>query len=42
MPTTVRISEKTLQMLNKLREEMQARSHDEVIRTSFQKVYQIG
>jgi len=33
MPTTVQISEKTLQMLNRLKEEMQARSHDEVIRT---------
>ena len=33
MPTTVQIAEKTLQMLNKLKEEMRARSHDEVIKT---------
>ena len=33
MPTTVQIDEKTLQMLNKLKEEMRARSHDEVIKT---------
>ena len=33
MPTTVQVSEKTLQMLNKLKEEMRARSHEEVIRT---------
>jgi len=33
MPTTVQVTEKTLQMLNKLKEEMKARSHDEVIRT---------
>ena len=32
MPTTVQIAEKTLQMLNKLKEEMKARSHDEVIK----------
>jgi hypothetical protein len=33
MPTTVQVSEKTLQMLDKLKEEMQARSNDEVIKT---------
>jgi len=33
MPTTVQVSEKTLQMLNKLKEEMQAKSNDEVIKT---------
>jgi len=33
VPTTVQIDEKTLQMLNKLKEEMRARSHDEVIKT---------
>jgi uncharacterized protein YoxC len=33
MPTTVQVTEKTLQMLNKLKEEMKARSHDEVIKT---------
>ena len=33
VPTTVQVSEKTLQMLNKLKEEMRARSHDEVIKT---------
>jgi len=33
VPTTVQIAEKTLQMLNKLKEEMRARSHDEVIMT---------
>ena len=32
MPTTVQVDEKTIQMLNKLKEEMKARSHDEVIR----------
>lgn len=32
MPTTVQVSEKTLQMLNELKEEMRARSHDEVIK----------
>lgn len=32
MPTTVQVAEKTLQMLNKLKEEMRARSHDEVIK----------
>jgi predicted CopG family antitoxin len=32
MPTTVQVAEKTLQMLNKLKEEMSARSYDEVIR----------
>ena len=32
VPTTVQVSEKTLQMLNKLKAEMHARSHDEVIR----------
>lgn len=33
MPTTVQVDEKTLQMLNKIKEEMKARSHDEVIKT---------
>jgi len=33
MTTTVQVSEKTLQMLNKLKEEMQAKSNDEVIKT---------
>ena len=33
MPTTVQVDEKTLQMLNRLKEEMKARSHDEVIKT---------
>ena len=33
MATTVQVDEKTLQMLNKLKEEMKARSHDEVIKT---------
>ena len=33
MPTTVQISERTLQMLNKLKAEMHARSYDEVIKT---------
>jgi predicted CopG family antitoxin len=32
VPTTVQVAEKTLQMLNKLKEEMSARSYDEVIR----------
>lgn len=32
MPTTVQVGEKTLQMLNKLKKEFGARSHDEVIR----------
>ncbi len=33
VPTTVQVSERTLQMLNQLKEEMRARSHDEVIKT---------
>jgi len=33
VPTTVQVGEKTLQMLNKLKKEIGARSHDEVIRT---------
>ena len=33
MATTVQVDEKTLQMLNRLKEEMKARSHDEVIKT---------
>jgi hypothetical protein len=33
VPTTVQVAEKTLQQLNKLKEEMRARSHDEVIKT---------
>lgn len=32
MPTTVQVSKKTLQLLNRLKEETGARSHDEVIR----------
>jgi predicted CopG family antitoxin len=32
VPTTVQVAEKTLQMLNKLKQEMRARSHDEVIK----------
>ena len=32
VPTTVQVAEKTLQMLNKLKEEMRARSYDEVIK----------
>ena len=33
MPTTVQVGEKTLQMLNKIKKETKARSHDEVIKT---------
>ena len=33
MTTTIQVLEKTLQMLNKLKEEMQAKSNDEVIKT---------
>ena len=33
VPTTVQVDEKTLQMLNKIKKEMKARSHDEVIMT---------
>jgi predicted CopG family antitoxin len=33
MPTTVQVSEKTLQMLNELKKELKARSHDEVIKS---------
>lgn len=32
MPTTVQVNEKTLQMLNKAKKEMNAKSHDEVIK----------
>ena len=32
MPTTVQVDEKTLQMLNKIKKEMNAKSHDEVIK----------
>ena len=32
MPTTVQVSEKSFQMLNKLKAEMRVRSHDEVIK----------
>jgi len=32
VPTTVQVDEKTLQMLNKIKKEMKARSHDEVIK----------
>jgi predicted CopG family antitoxin len=37
MPTTVQVSEKTLQMLNALKREMKARSHDEVIKSLISK-----
>lgn len=33
MPTTVQVDEKTLQMLNLIKKETKARSHDEVIKT---------
>jgi predicted CopG family antitoxin len=33
VPTTVQVDEKTLQMLNKIKKETKARSHDEVIKT---------
>lgn len=33
VPTTVQVGEKTLQMLNKLKKEIGARSHDAVIKT---------
>jgi hypothetical protein len=32
MPTTVQVNEKTLQMLNDVKKEMKAKSHDEVIK----------
>ena len=32
LPTTVQVSKKTLQMLNELKKEVGAKSHDEVIR----------
>jgi predicted CopG family antitoxin len=32
LPTTVQVDEKTLQMLNKAKKEMKAKSHDEVIK----------
>ena len=32
MPTTVEVDEKTLQMLNRVKKEMKAKSHDEVIK----------
>ena len=32
IPTTVQVNEKTLQMLNKAKKEMKAKSHDEVIK----------
>lgn len=41
MPTTVQVSEKTLQMLNELKEEMKARSHDEVIKKLISKTKKI-
>lgn len=37
MPTTVQVSEKTLQMLNELKKEMKARSHDAVIKSLISK-----
>jgi hypothetical protein len=33
VPTTVQVDEKTLQMLNTVKKEMKAKSHDEVIKT---------
>ncbi len=33
MPTTVQVDEKTLQMLNKIKKETNAASHDQVIKT---------
>ncbi len=33
MPTTVQVDEKTLQMLNKIKKETKAKSHNEVIKT---------
>lgn len=33
MPTTVQVDEKTLLMLNKIKKEMKANSHDQVIKT---------
>ncbi len=32
MPTTVQVDEKTLQMLNEIKKETKAKSHDEVIK----------
>ena len=32
MPTTVQVDEKTLQMLNKIKKEMKANSHNQVIK----------
>jgi hypothetical protein len=32
VPTTVQVNEQTLQMLNKAKKEMKAKSHDEVIK----------
>ncbi len=31
LPTTVQVNERTLQMLNRVKKEMHAKSHDEVI-----------
>ena len=36
MPTTVQVDEKTLQMLNKIKKEMNASSHDQVIKSLIQ------
>jgi hypothetical protein len=36
MPTTVQVNEKTLQMLNKIKKEMKASSHDQVIKSLIQ------
>ncbi len=33
VPTTVQVDEKTLQMLNEVKRETKAKSHDEVIKT---------
>jgi hypothetical protein len=33
LPTTVQVDEKTLQMLNKIKKEMKANSHDQVIKS---------
>jgi hypothetical protein len=36
LPTTVQVDEKTLQMLNKIKKEMKASSHDQVIKSLIQ------
>ena len=37
MPTTVQVDEKTLHMLNRIKKETKAKSHDEVIKTLISK-----